>query len=78
MPYKARCNGCGYDGGPNGDDWEATASSYAWGRCPKCGTTNLEVEVLCDQCGTKETAVMGTMTRCLKCYPEQKHGPAKR
>lgn len=72
MPYKARCNGCGYDGGPKGDDWQAT-SGMSWGRCSKCGTTNLEVAVFCDTCGTKETVTYGSMTRCLKCYPEPSH-----
>lgn len=70
MSYKARCNGCGYDGGKDGDDWEVTTSAYSWGRCPKCKTTNLDVEVHCDRCGTLETAVYGSATRCLKCYPE--------
>ena len=70
MPYKAKCNGCGYDGGPNGDDWKVGASATSWGNCPKCGTSNLDVESFCDTCGTRETPTYGSMVRCLKCYPE--------
>lgn len=67
--YKARCNGCGYDGGPTGDDWKDTASAYTWGKCPRCGTTNLDVESTCETCGTKESTVYGNLKRCLKCFP---------
>lgn len=60
------CNGCGYTGGPKGDDWEAT-TGFGWGRCPKCGTTNLDVQAVCD-CGTKmENGVYGVI--CRKCHP---------
>jgi len=69
MSAKAICNGCGYTGGPNGDDWKATSGAHTWGKCPKCGTTNLDVTAICDTCGTKETETYGSMTRCLKCYP---------
>jgi hypothetical protein len=66
MSYTAVCNECGY----SGPDWEATASAHSWGRCPKCKTTNLDVTVICDVCGTQETEVYGSLTRCLKCHPE--------
>lgn len=64
------CNGCGYTGGPSGDDWEVTTSPYSWGRCPKCKTTNLEVTSFCS-CGTKmEHGIYGV--NCLKCNPATK------
>lgn len=67
--YKARCNGCGYTGGPKGDDWKSTSSAYSWGKCPKCGTTNIDVESTCETCGTKESTVHGNLKRCLRCFP---------
>ena len=61
------CNGCGYTGGPTGDDWEGT-SGFNWGRCPKCGTTNLDVKAKCGTCGAEmHNGVYGLI--CKKCNP---------
>lgn len=64
---KVTCNGCGYTGGPDGQDWEVTTSAYSWGRCPKCGTTNLEVEESCETCGEKKTHGLYGIEPCKKC-----------
>jgi hypothetical protein len=61
---KVTCNGCGYTGGPDGQDWEVTSSAYAWGRCPKCGTTNLEVK---ETCGEKKHHGIYGIEPCKKC-----------
>lgn len=66
MKEKVTCNGCGYAG----PDWQDSGSVYSWGRCPKCGTTNLEVETWCETCGTKCVSVFNGMQRCPKCSPE--------
>jgi Zn finger protein HypA/HybF involved in hydrogenase expression len=63
---KVTCNGCGYAG----PDWEGAESPYSWGRCPKCGTTNLAVETWCTVCGTKQIEVFNGLQRCPKCHPE--------
>jgi len=63
MKKTAVCSGCGYSG-----PMKSTASAYSWGKCPKCGTTNLEVKVICD-CGTEMSTVYGNLKRCLKCDP---------
>lgn len=70
MSAKVSCNGCGYTGGPDGTDWKVSSSAHTWGKCPKCGTSDLDIKVTCDTCGTLETATYGSMTRCLKCHPE--------
>lgn len=65
---KVTCNGCGYTGGPKGNDWETTTSAYSWGRCPKCGTTNLEIEQPCQKCGKKmHHGIYGMI--CKECNP---------
>ena len=61
---KVTCNGCGYTGGPDGQDWETTLSAYSWGRCPKCGTTNLEIEQDCPKCkGKMDHGVYGMVCK---------------
>ncbi len=65
---KVTCNGCGYTGGPDGQDWEVTTSAYSWGRCPKCKTTNLDVQEDCPTCKTPmEHELYGMI--CRKCNP---------
>lgn len=64
MKEKVTCNGCGYAG----PDWE-DGPMYSWGRCPKCGTSNLNVETWCDTCGTKRLEVFNGLQRCPKCHP---------
>jgi hypothetical protein len=67
---KVTCNGCGY----TGSDWEGSGSAYSWGRCPKCGTTNLNVEATCDACGTKMVEVFNGLQNCPKCNPPDSGG----
>lgn len=61
---ESTCNGCGYKG-----KMEATASATSWGRCPKCGTTNIEAKVKCD-CGTEMVpSGYGNLMKCPSCSP---------